>query len=150
MGEGHNIVGEAVGAFRVAPWVTHQRIDDEVIAIDLETGAYYSLEGVGAHVWSLLDESSPADDAVNDVMTHFEVDADRARSDVEALFGRLAEERLIEAAAKAPARATGSAPGERRPYETPKLEKFSDLEELLLLDPIHEVDEAGWPIQRDD
>jgi hypothetical protein len=26
------------------------------------------------------------------------------------------------------------------------LNKFTDIKELLLLDPIHEVDEAGWPL----
>jgi hypothetical protein len=25
------------------------------------------------------------------------------------------------------------------------LQKFTDMQELLLLDPIHEVDERGWP-----
>ena len=30
-------------------------------------------------------------------------------------------------------------------YESPQLEQYSDMSELLLLDPIHEVDEQGWP-----
>jgi hypothetical protein len=30
-------------------------------------------------------------------------------------------------------------------FEIPALEKYTDMEELLLLDPIHEVDETGWP-----
>jgi hypothetical protein len=30
-------------------------------------------------------------------------------------------------------------------YKPPAIERFDDLEELLVLDPIHEVDEAGWP-----
>jgi hypothetical protein len=25
------------------------------------------------------------------------------------------------------------------------LQKFTDMQDLLLLDPIHEVDESGWP-----
>jgi hypothetical protein len=35
--------------------------------------------------------------------------------------------------------------GEKLKFVSPVLEKFSDLQELLLLDPIHEVDEEGWP-----
>ena len=31
-------------------------------------------------------------------------------------------------------------------YRSPAIERFDDLEELLVLDPIHEVDEAGWPV----
>ncbi len=30
-------------------------------------------------------------------------------------------------------------------FEAPILHKFTDMQELLLLDPIHEVDETGWP-----
>ncbi|HTS49224.1 MAG TPA: PqqD family protein, partial [Bryobacteraceae bacterium] len=38
-------------------------------------------------------------------------------------------------------------PGDERglPFVAPSLEAFQDLEGLLLLDPIHEVDEEGWP-----
>jgi hypothetical protein len=32
-----------------------------------------------------------------------------------------------------------------QPYQEPKLGKYTDMQELLLLDPVHEVDEAGWP-----
>jgi len=35
-------------------------------------------------------------------------------------------------------------------FEKPKLQKFTDMQDLLLLDPIHEVDEAGWPHTRND
>ena len=30
-------------------------------------------------------------------------------------------------------------------YTAPKLATYSDLQDLLLLDPIHDVDETGWP-----
>jgi hypothetical protein len=30
-------------------------------------------------------------------------------------------------------------------WAEPVLDKYTDMQELLLLDPIHEVDDAGWP-----
>ena len=33
----------------------------------------------------------------------------------------------------------------RLPFVNPTLTKFTDMQDLLLLDPIHEVDEMGWP-----
>ena len=30
-------------------------------------------------------------------------------------------------------------------FEAPALQVYTDMEDLLLLDPIHEVDEMGWP-----
>ncbi len=40
----------------------------------------------------------------------------------------------------------GSGRGERNgDYVAPVLESFTDMQDLILLDPIHEVDAAGWP-----
>ena len=30
-------------------------------------------------------------------------------------------------------------------FEAPVLSKYTDMQELLLLDPIHDVDDMGWP-----
>lgn len=30
-------------------------------------------------------------------------------------------------------------------FQPPALESYTDMQDLLLLDPIHEVDEMGWP-----
>jgi hypothetical protein len=43
--------------------------------------------------------------------------------------------------------AGGSA--QKRPYDPLQLHKFTDMEHLLLLDPVHDVDDQmGWPIQK--
>jgi hypothetical protein len=31
------------------------------------------------------------------------------------------------------------------PYTKPVLNKYTDMQQLLLADPLHEVQEAGWP-----
>ncbi len=31
-------------------------------------------------------------------------------------------------------------------YVTPAFEIFSDMQEILLLDPVHDVDASGWPL----
>jgi hypothetical protein len=33
-------------------------------------------------------------------------------------------------------------------FTAPALEKYNDMQDLLLLDPIHETDEQGWPVRR--
>ena len=46
---------------------------------------------------------------------------------------------------------TGDAPspGHQKPvvgpFEFPRLEKYSDMADLILLDPVHDVDALGWP-----
>ena len=46
----------------------------------------------------------------------------------------------------APGASDGAALGAFAP---PAFEKFTDMEELLLLDPIHEVGDTGWPRKPD-
>ena len=44
---------------------------------------------------------------------------------------------------------TGKAgPGEAASgaYEKPVFQKYDDMQALLLIDPIHEVDDDGWPV----
>jgi hypothetical protein len=40
-------------------------------------------------------------------------------------------------------------PDYKLPFQKPLLQKYTDMEALLLVDPIHEVDEEeGWPKQK--
>lgn len=136
---------------RVSPWVTHERLDDEVIAINLETGAYYALDGVAADCWALVAAGSSIDDTIGVVCDRYTVDADRARADVEAFVAELLAERLVVDSDNGTiTELTLPAPTEPRAYSPPAVQKYDDLEDLLLLDPIHEVDEAGWPVARAD
>jgi len=34
-------------------------------------------------------------------------------------------------------------------FRPPTVAVYSDMEDLLLLDPIHDVDETGWPVRAD-
>jgi hypothetical protein len=36
-------------------------------------------------------------------------------------------------------------PSDRRDYDPPLLNSYNDLQDLALLDPIHDVEETGWP-----
>ena len=54
--------------------------------------------------------------------------------------------RTDQAAPSAVSAPTPVASGDERPaFVAPVISKFTDMEDLLLLDPIHEVDEMGWP-----
>lgn len=137
---------------RVSPWVTHERLDDEVIAINLETGAYYALDGVAADCWVLSAGGSEIDELVVAITERYEVEEPQARSDVTGFLAELLEERLVVAGSDAepsPVSPLASLPA-KKAYVAPAVQKYDDLEDLLLLDPIHEVDEAGWPVARAD
>ncbi len=78
----------------------------------------------------------------------FDVPGDELEPVVIAFLDRLAEEQLLTPAeVEAPPPA---APGPVGDWAEPQLQSFSDMQELLLLDPVHEIelDANGWPIPR--
>ena len=139
-------VDRAQATFAVRPTVRHERLEDEVIAIDLESGAYFALDDVAAVCWSVLAGGGTVDAAVDATVARFDVASETAERDIEHFVDELVRVGLLGPADRpaVPAAVPDTAP-ELGAYQPPVIERFDDLEELLVLDPIHEVDEAGWP-----
>jgi hypothetical protein len=158
-------------SLRFNAWMTHERLDDEVIAINLETGAYYALDGAAADAWTLVAAGASTDEIVAILDGRYDTSADTLRADVVAFLAELTEQGIAtdstepaesaepalpaesaesaESAAPTPGDAVALvADGGTRRYTPPSLNRYDDLADLLLLDPIHEVDDAGWPIAR--
>ena len=135
--------------FRVSsPRVMHETIEGEVILIALDTGTYYSLRESAADVWEAIGQGGSETDIVDALSRRYEGSHDQMRSAVQDLLAQLEEERLIEGADDAgPAGPIGVADtGDgRRPFSAPVFEKHTDMQDLILLDPVHEVDQRGWP-----
>jgi Coenzyme PQQ synthesis protein D (PqqD) len=132
-------------SYRVnAPDVIHQVIDGEAVIINLARGFYYSLDRVGADVWDALAQGRSRAEVVSVIAGAYEgLGIDAA---VTALVDELvAEELIVERAGHASAGGEDTRSERRGAFEAPILRKYTDLQDLLLLDPIHQVDEAGWP-----
>jgi Coenzyme PQQ synthesis protein D (PqqD) len=129
------------------PQVINETIDGEAIMINLATGSYYSLDRVGGEVWALLEESVPVGDIVAELGRRYRGAEGDIRRGVEDLLRLLSAEELILPDDGAPerTRAAEPVPTERPPFRAPRLEKFTDMQDLILLDPVHEVDSRGWP-----
>lgn len=123
--------------------------EDEVILVNLEAGAYYSVEGLGSRVIALLREELAVSAVVETLEAEIEAGAEVIRAAVESFLDELLREGLIVACASGhgPDGSSPMATG-RRPFVPPVLHKYTDLRDLLLLDPIHDVDEAGWPVRK--
>lgn len=61
-----------------APRIVHETVDDtvddEVVAIDFETGTYYSVTGSGAVVWACLERGASARSIVDQLAGTFDGD----------------------------------------------------------------------------
>ncbi|MEX0832265.1 MAG: PqqD family protein [Actinomycetota bacterium] len=136
------------------PRVIAQEIDGEVVAIDLHTGNYYSLRGTAAPIWAALESAAGLPEIIEHLEERYASGTDGIEGDVTAFLEGLAAEELIvplaegEEPPSVPASANGSSSGAPRDesLEPPVLEKFDDMQDLILLDPVHEVaEEQGWP-----
>jgi hypothetical protein len=126
--------------------MTHEHLDDQVIMINLETGAYFALEAAAADCWVALVAGAGFDDIVAEVVRRYDVDPARAEKDVEVFVDSMVDEGLVQWSTEpAVPLIAGEAAAPRAAYRVPEIEKHDDLEELLLLDPIHDVGPEGWP-----
>jgi hypothetical protein len=132
--------------FRIGPEIVHETVDGEVIAIDLVSGSYYSLAGSGPAVWEVLSSGASEAEIGAVLASRFEADGETIAGAVSVLVGELRESNLIVADDQ-PGEATpiASGSGEKAPFEAPRLERYTDMKDYFLLDPIHEVATAGWP-----
>ncbi len=134
-----------------SPTVVHETIDNEVVIIDFDTGTYFSLDNVGALIWNDLAAGMTIEDINAHVCRRYGRDRQEVAPATAQFLAELEQAGLILAVA--PAATPGSAgsldandeaPADR-PYAPPLLNRYSDMQQLLLLDPIHDVDETGWP-----
>ena len=125
--------------------VVREAFDDEVVIINLESGTYYSLNGSGVAVWTTIEAGATLDTVVAAVAARYDAAPTRIETDVRQLIDRLLAEQLVCESPGNPGAGTAHPEGDRQPYEAPQLSVFTDMQELLRLDPVHDVDEAGWP-----
>ena len=138
--------------FRInTPTVTHETIDGEAVIINLDTGNYYSLVDAGSFIWSLVDKGASPSEVQDVILQTYQGDAQDVDRGVHELLAQLQQENLIvpvDGAGDALdlAQVAPATNGHEKPsFNPPSLNKYSDMQELLLLDPIHDVDDVGWP-----
>lgn len=131
------------------PKVVFEAFDDETVLINLDSGNYYSFGGTGALLWELIAAGQSLKETVATLEARFSNANGAIGPAVEDFVNELIAERLITEHNE---QASETA-GEPKPmqeiqlaeFEKPTILKYSDMADLLLLDPIHEVDEGGWP-----
>ncbi|MDH4230858.1 MAG: PqqD family protein [Nitrospirota bacterium] len=148
------------GRLRInTPKIVHETIDGETVILNLDNGNYYSLEGAGAQIWGFIERGAPVHDIIEKVKCDYESNGTDVAGAVNKFVSELRQEGLAvpvtadtNAGFQWPAekRAPG-VNGKKQSFTPPTLNKYSDMQDLLLLDPIHDVDEeAGWPTNKPD
>jgi hypothetical protein len=103
-----------------SPFIISDTIDDLVIVIHISSGAYYSLTKKSSDLWAKIE-------ALENEFDDIEVRYIKGFVDEQILMVQESLKTIV-------------------PIEFSELAtKYTDMEELFLGDPIHGVDEQGWP-----
>lgn len=111
-------------------------IDGELIVIRLSDGTYYSMDNVGTCIWELIEAGHPVTDLVRSLADRYATPVERVEADVVAFVGELlAEGLLVPVASGSPTPPAAARPAAELAYETPRINVYRDMGNLLALDP---------------
>lgn len=135
------------------PYIVHETIEGETIVMNLKNGFYYSFDGIGPAIWELILHGASSDEIINLMEETFPEPGFDMKSVVLEFIGLLKENEIIF---DEPARDSKSIEFFREQLNQsnvfsgisvrkPLFHRFTDMRDVLLLDPIHDVDVKGWP-----
>ncbi|MCE9547735.1 MAG: PqqD family protein [Planctomycetia bacterium] len=129
------------------PRVISEVMDGELVLVQFESGCYYSVRGVGADVCQLLTAGHDVGHIAHSIATRHQASATQVHDEVRKFIADLVAEKLL-----VPQTTAGGIPAVvtlgSTVYTAPAFEKFDDMADQLLLDPIHEIGETGWPLRK--
>ncbi|MSP25169.1 MAG: PqqD family protein [Myxococcales bacterium] len=79
----------------ITPEVLSRTLDGEAILLDLASGTYFGLDGVGTLLWELFEQGTTVGEATARIVAVYDVDATTARSDLEELLSELTRRGLV-------------------------------------------------------
>jgi Coenzyme PQQ synthesis protein D (PqqD) len=112
-------------------------MDGEAIIINLANGIYYSMDKVGGLIWEMIEAKHSLDEMITTIVVRYDVSREQVQADIERLADELLRENLVtvwEGEAGSDNRCEPEQPT-RLTYETPKLNVYHDMGDLLALDP---------------
>jgi Coenzyme PQQ synthesis protein D (PqqD) len=141
-----------MAVFRVnEPDVVYETFDEEVVVVNLDTGKYYSLSGTGPAIWVDLVDGFGIDEIARRIQNRHIGEFGVFAAAVTAFADRLVNDKLLVRVGNAVSRpliASEEPAAGKTPFAAPIIENYDDMQDLLRLDPIHEVDPAGWPVEK--
>ena len=138
----------------VAEYVVSEVIDGEAVMMDLRTGSYFSATGAGAPIWADLEARRNYRQILQSLTAQYSIDSRTLTDALDRFLADLVANNLVEEIAiEEPAdnnlgRSDRDTVSTASVYKPPVLTIHTDMQDLLLLDPIHDVDSAGWPMRK--
>lgn len=132
-----------------APEVVAEDFGSEIVVLNLNNGKYFSLMGLAANLWRDLE----AGHIPQNLFDHIRQTSNEQAAAMQQYIEALIREQLLR---PCPSSAKGALDAASATVLVamspdalfPSLEIYDDMAELILSDPIHDVDEEmGWPVK---
>jgi hypothetical protein len=78
--------------------VAGEVVDGEAVIINLSNGMYYTMDGVGAEVWQLIERRRSMHDMAGEIAARYGVDRETVLGDLRVVVAELVAEDLVRAA----------------------------------------------------
>lgn len=124
--------------------IVFEVFDGEVVIVNLDSGKYYSIKNIGAYVWNALIVHNCPQQIVAAIQENYHNVTPSIQTDIDQFLKQLIEEGLVKESCLPLAK--DIAKPANASYQPPTIDVYSDMQEILLLDPVHDVDESGWPV----
>jgi len=135
--------------FLLNPRIAADLFDGDFILANLDTGIYYSLTGLGVFMISKMPFENQGKE-FDEIVSIFPNQQSEVFEDLKTVWGKLVQEEIIILKEIINRKIKSYAAEQPSEFIPSKLSKYADMQDLLMMDPIHEVDEDGWPVQEDD
>lgn len=135
------------------PRVVDDTIDGETILVNLKNGNYYSFDKLGVIFWEAISRRMDLDALSAALSRKHNAEKEKTDKLVREFIHALLEEKLItleetegELYDPHSSEEVGELAGQYKgKLEPAVLNRYGDMQDMLLLDPIHDTDEKGWP-----
>ncbi|MFM1825873.1 MAG: hypothetical protein RLZZ37_508 [Actinomycetota bacterium] len=127
--------------------ISFDRLDGEVIIVDLESGSYYCTSQTGSDIWTLVVQGVSTEQILLILNEKYLGKLTELENDINAFVDKLEEIKLIYPV-KNNELIDFIFPEDqnRSKWIKPVIEEYTDMWDLIKMDPIHESNEKqGWP-----
>lgn len=133
--------------YSLNPRLAADVFDGEYIIANLDTGLYYSVQGLAVSVLNHMPFPD-LDKVIQAIAVAFPSRYDEIKQDLHEIMKELLAEGIVkqDADMNTANEHEYSAPVE---YIQSRFNRYADMQDLLLLDPIHDVDEEGWVAKKE-
>jgi hypothetical protein len=80
----------------IPPQVVSRLVGDETVILNLESGMYFGLDGVGKRIWESIEAGNSLTEIVSMIAAEYDVEAQQAEGDLLEFVTELVERGLLQ------------------------------------------------------